>query len=47
MRVTFDPAKDASNKTKHGMSLDDARGLDWNAALVWVITYLDQHFDKK
>ena len=35
MRITFDPAKHASNKTKHGMSLKDARGLDWDAALVW------------
>ena len=35
MRITFDPAKDASNKTKHGLSLEDARELNWNAALVW------------
>jgi hypothetical protein len=35
VRVTFDPAKDASNKAKHGLPLEDARGLDWDAALVW------------
>jgi uncharacterized protein len=35
VRITFDPAKDASNRAKHGLSLGEARGLDWNAARVW------------
>lgn len=35
MNVTFDPAKDAANLAKHGLSLLDAVGLEWEAALVW------------
>jgi len=36
MRIEFDPAKDAENRTKHGVSLALAGELDWEAALVWV-----------
>jgi uncharacterized DUF497 family protein len=36
MRITFDPAKDAANRAKHGVSLSVARELDWGAALVWI-----------
>jgi len=36
MRISFDPAKDASNRIKHGVSLALARELDWDSALVWV-----------
>jgi uncharacterized DUF497 family protein len=36
MRIEFDPAKDAANKAKRGVSLDLAGELDWEAALVWV-----------
>lgn len=36
MRVEFDPAKDAANQTKHGVSSALASELDWEAALVWV-----------
>ena len=36
MRIEFDPAKDAANKRKHGVSLALAGELDWEAALVWV-----------
>jgi uncharacterized DUF497 family protein len=36
MRITFDPAKDAANRAKHGVSLSVARELDWEAALVWI-----------
>jgi uncharacterized DUF497 family protein len=36
MRIEFDPAKDASNREKHGLSLALASELDWDAALVWV-----------
>jgi len=35
MRITFDLAKDASNRIKHGVSLALARELDWDSALVW------------
>jgi uncharacterized DUF497 family protein len=34
MNVTFDPAKDASNLAKHGFSLLDAVGFEWDAAVV-------------
>lgn len=36
MQVEFDPAKDAANLLKHGVSLAMASELDWEAALVWV-----------
>ena len=36
MRIEFDPAKDAVNQAKHGVSLSMAGELDWKAALVWV-----------
>ena len=36
MRIEFDPAKDAANLAKHGVSLALAAELDWEAALVWV-----------
>mgnify|MGYP000162017534 CR=1 FL=1 len=41
MRFEFDPAKDASNQSKHGVSLSVAGELDWDAALVWV----DERFE--
>ncbi|HET7396369.1 MAG TPA: BrnT family toxin [Gammaproteobacteria bacterium] len=34
--MEFDPAKDAANLSKHGVSLSLASELDWDAALVWV-----------
>jgi len=36
MHIEFDPAKDATNREKHGISLVLAGGLDWEAALVWL-----------
>ena len=36
MNVTFDPAKDAANLAKHGFSLLDAVGFEWEAAVVWL-----------
>jgi uncharacterized DUF497 family protein len=36
MHIDFDPVKDASNQTKHGLSLGMAIELDWESALVWV-----------
>ena len=35
MRITFDPAKDAANVAKHGLSLSVAAELEWNVAVVW------------
>ncbi len=36
MRYDFDPDKDATNLSKHGLSLAAAAELSWNAPLVWV-----------
>lgn len=36
MRIDFDPAKDETNQSKHGLSLSFARKLVWDEALVWV-----------
>ena len=36
MRIEFGPAKDAANRSKHGVSLALAAELDWDAALAWV-----------
>lgn len=36
MRIEFDPAKDATNQEKHGLSLALAAELEWDASLVWV-----------
>jgi len=33
MRIDFDPAKDAANQAKHGLSL--AADLEWGSAMVW------------
>ncbi len=33
MRITFDPAKDASNQAKHGVSLGLATQLAWDELL--------------
>jgi uncharacterized protein len=38
MQIEFDPAKDASNQAKHGVSLALAAKLEWDDALVWVDT---------
>lgn len=35
MHVTFDPAKDAANLAKHGISLNEAVGFEWGTAVVW------------
>ena len=36
MRYVFDPGKDSSNLSKHGLSLGAAAELSWDVALVWV-----------
>ena len=35
MRITYDPAKDASNLAKHGVTLALAAQLEWDSAVVW------------
>lgn len=35
MKVTFDPAKDAANVAKHGVSLALALRLEWSDMLSW------------
>jgi uncharacterized DUF497 family protein len=34
IEITFDPAKDSTNRVKHGLSLTEARRLDWDTALI-------------
>ena len=34
MTILFDPAKDALNRLKHGISLGDADKFEWETALV-------------
>ena len=36
MQLNFDPGKDATNLSKHGLSLAAAAELSWEAALVWL-----------
>jgi uncharacterized DUF497 family protein len=35
MDIEYDPGKDALNQAKHGISLAEAVGLDWDAMLWW------------
>lgn len=35
MAITFDPAKDAANLAKHGVSLSEAEGFEWETAVTW------------
>lgn len=41
MNVTFDPAKDAANVAKHGVSLTEAAGFEWDTAVLWSDTRRD------
>ena len=34
MKITFDPAKDAANRAKHGVSLALAEGFEWDTSLI-------------
>ena len=38
MKITFDPAKDAVNIAKHGVSMALASELDWESAQLWLDT---------
>jgi len=41
MKIIFDHAKDATNQSKHGLSLSDAAKLEWEDALIWQDTRRD------
>ena len=41
VNITFDSDKDASNVAKHGVSLADAVGFEWETAVVWPDTRRD------
>lgn len=41
MEITYDPAKEASNREKHDLSLGDAACVDWSNALIWGDTRRD------
>jgi uncharacterized DUF497 family protein len=41
MEITFDPAKDASNRHKHGVSLADAARIDPDSLRYWVDERID------
>ena len=41
MDVTVDPIKDAANVAKHGVSLTEALGFEWETAVVWPDTRRD------
>ena len=36
MKFTYDSAKNDSNITKHGLSLSEARLLDWDSAISYI-----------
>ena len=41
VKFAFDPAKDAINRAKHGVSLSEAARLDWNRVLAKLDTRTD------
>ena len=50
MHYEFDPVKDAMNIDKHGLSLADADGFEWEAAVVREDTrkrYAEPRFEAK
>jgi uncharacterized DUF497 family protein len=36
VKISFDPAKDASNVAKHGVSLSLATEFEWDGTITWV-----------
>ncbi|NEV63717.1 BrnT family toxin [Thiorhodococcus minor] len=47
MDITFDPAKDARNRAKHGVSLALAADIEWDTALSWTDTRQDYGEDRQ
>jgi uncharacterized protein len=43
MEITFDPAKDAINQNKHGVSRAIARQIDWSDVMARPDTRCDYH----
>lgn len=41
VKIIFDPAKDAVNITKHGVSMALASELDWESAQLWQDTRME------
>lgn len=41
MKIVFDAKKDAINRAKHGISLEDAAWLDWNTLIAYQDTRRD------
>ncbi|MDO9224904.1 MAG: BrnT family toxin [Pseudomonadota bacterium] len=41
MKITIDAAKDRMNVAKHGVSLADARLIEWETAVIWPDTRVD------
>lgn len=35
MDITFDPVKDDANQAKHGVSLSEVSGFEWETAVIW------------
>jgi uncharacterized DUF497 family protein len=35
MKIIFDEAKDSASLSKHGLSLSEAKKLEWDDALIW------------
>ena len=46
MQVTYDPAKDAMNQEKHGVSLAAAASIDWTSAVTWADTRIDYNEER-
>jgi uncharacterized DUF497 family protein len=36
MNITFDPTKNVKNIEKHGVSLADVAGFEWDSAATWI-----------
>ena len=46
MQIIDDPAKDATNQEKHGVSLAAAASIDWTSAVMWADTRMDYHAER-
>lgn len=47
MKIDFDPAKDAKNRKKHGVSLALAAEMEWETALIWTDARVDYGEDRQ
>jgi uncharacterized DUF497 family protein len=46
MQISYDPAKDATNQEKHGVSLAVAASIDWTSAVTWADSRMDYHEER-